>query len=168
MNEHNEQEALRRDRDQAQQELGEIVAELTDNPDVPARAKEKGHETAEAAEDRVTDAKYQALAAADQARDKADQVQATAKAKVDQAQATATAKTDQVQAVAKAKADQVQAVATEKTRQVTEKIESSVPEPVIERGKQAAEVARRNAVPVAAAAISATAVIWLLARRRRS
>ena len=60
-----------------------------------------------------------------------------------------------------------QAVAKEKTRHAAERVESSVPEPVTERGRQAAEVARRNPIPVAAAAISATALIWLLARRRR-
>ncbi|MFE9789584.1 DUF3618 domain-containing protein [Nocardia salmonicida] len=157
MNEPNDPEALRRDREQARQELGETVAELTDKLDVPARAKDKVHDAADAAKDRVTDAKYQTLAAADQARDKADQVQAVAKAKA-----------DEVQAVAKAKADQVQAVAKEKTRHAAEKVESSVPEPVTERSKQAAEVARRNPIPVAAAAISATALVWWLARRRRS
>ncbi|MFD6105680.1 DUF3618 domain-containing protein [Nocardia salmonicida] len=146
MNEPNDPEALRRDRDQARQELGETVAELTDKLDVPARAKDKVHDAADAAKDRVTDAKYQALAAADQARDKAEQVQATTKAK----------------------ADQVQAVAKEKTRHAAEKVESSVPEPLTERGKQASEVARRNPIPVAAAAISATGLIWWLARRRRS
>ncbi|MEV0544845.1 DUF3618 domain-containing protein [Nocardia salmonicida] len=135
MNEPNDPEALRRDREQARQELGETVAELTDKLDVPARAKDKVHDAADAAKDRVTDAKYQALAAADQARDKAEQVQAVAK---------------------------------EKTRHAAEKVESSVPEPVTERGKQAAEVARRNPIPVAAAAISATALIWWLARRWRS
>lgn len=146
MNEPNDPEALRRDRDQARQELGETVAELTGKLDVPARAKDKVHDAADAAKDRVTDAKYQALAAADQARDKAEQVQATTKAKT----------------------DQVQAVAKEKTRHAAERVESSVPEPVTERGRQAAEVARRNPIPVAAAAISATALIWWLARRRRS
>ncbi|MEV4156897.1 DUF3618 domain-containing protein [Nocardia salmonicida] len=143
MNEPNDPEALRRDREQARQELGETVAESTDNPDVPAPAEDKVPDTAE---DRVTDAKYEVLAAADQVRDKAEQVRATTEAKV----------------------EQVRAVAEEKTRHAAEKVESSVPEPVTERGKQAAEVARRNPVPVAAAAISATALIWWLARRRRS
>ncbi|MFI6225487.1 DUF3618 domain-containing protein [Nocardia salmonicida] len=143
MNEPNDPEALRRDREQARQELGETVAESTDNPDVPAPAEDKVPDTAE---DRVTDAKYEVLAAADEVRDKAEQVRATTEAKV----------------------DQVRAVAEEKTRHAAEKVESSVPEPVTERGKQAAEVARRNPVPVAAAAISATALIWWLARRRRS
>ncbi|MEU4704820.1 hypothetical protein AB0G00_00200 [Nocardia salmonicida] len=132
MNEPNGPEALRRDREQARQELGETVAESTDNPDVPAPAEDKVPDTAE---DRVTDAKYEVLAAADQVRDKAEQVRA---------------------------------LAEKKTRHAAEKVESSVPEPVTERGKQAAEVARRNPVPVAAAAISATALIWWLARRRRS
>ncbi|MFI7524626.1 DUF3618 domain-containing protein [Nocardia salmonicida] len=143
MNEPNDPEALRRDHEQARQELGETVAESTDNPDVPARAEDKVPDTAE---DRVTDAKYEVLAAADQVRDKAEQVRATTEAKV----------------------EQVRAVAEEKTRHAAEKVESSVPEPVTERGKQAAEVARRNPVPVAAAAISGTALIWWLARRRRS
>ncbi|MEV6658121.1 DUF3618 domain-containing protein [Nocardia fluminea] len=128
MSEPDDPKALRLDREQARQELGETVAELTDKLDVPARAKDKVHETAEAA-------KYQTLAAGDKARDKAEQAQA---------------------------------VAEEKTRQVAEKVEASVPEPVLERGKQAAGVARRNPVPAAAAAFSAAALVWWLARRRRS
>lgn len=135
MSEPNDPKALRNDREQARQELSETVAELVDKLDVPARAKDKVHETAEVAKERVTAAKYQTLAAGDQARDKAEQAQAVAK---------------------------------EKTLQAAEKVESAVPEPVAERGKQAAEVARRNPVPVAVGAASAAALIWWLARRRRS
>ncbi|MFC4374517.1 DUF3618 domain-containing protein [Nocardia halotolerans] len=125
MNESNDPEALRRDRDQARRELGETVAELTDKLDVPARTKDK-----------VTDAKFQALATADQAREKAEQAQLAAK---------------------------------EKTRHAAEKVESSVPQPVAEGGRQVAEVARRQPVPVAAvAAVAAGALVWLIARRRRS
>ncbi|MCA2207458.1 DUF3618 domain-containing protein [Nocardia rosealba] len=118
-------EALRRDRDQARRELGETVAELTDKFDVPARTKDKVHETTEAAKHRVTDAKYQALYTADKARDKAGQV--------------------------------------------VGKVESSVPDPVVDRGRQAADLAaRKPQVPVAAAAVFAALLVWFLARRRRA
>lgn len=143
MNEpHDDPDALRRDRDQARRELGETVAELTDKFDVPARTKDKVHETGEAAKHRVTDAKYQALHTADQARDKAEQAKVDAKAKTEQA--------------------------LDKTKQVADKVESSVPEPVAERGRQAADVARKPPIPVAAAALAAALAVWLIARRRRS
>ncbi|WP_278265336.1 DUF3618 domain-containing protein [Nocardia sp. AG03] len=70
-------EDLRLDRDLTRQELGETVAALTDKLDVPARAKDKVHATTEAAKQQVTDAKYQALATADQARDMAGQAART-------------------------------------------------------------------------------------------
>ncbi|MFE7723207.1 DUF3618 domain-containing protein [Nocardia rhizosphaerihabitans] len=130
MSEPNDPDALRLDRDQARRELGEAVAELTDKLDVPARTKDKVHETAETARKRITDAKYQTLHTADQARDKADQ-------------------------------------ALDKTRRAAAKIESSIPPPVAARGRQAADVARKPALPVAAAVLAGIAV-WLIARRRRS
>ncbi|MFF2083841.1 hypothetical protein ACFVVM_08685 [Nocardia sp. NPDC058176] len=78
MNQPNDPDSLRRARDQARLELSEVVAELTDQLDKPA------DENNRSAEDLVTDAKYQALYAADQARDKADKIQAQAKEKSQQ------------------------------------------------------------------------------------
>ncbi|MFC6010500.1 hypothetical protein [Nocardia lasii] len=59
-------------------------------------------------------------------------------------------------------ADQVRAATEEQTRQAADKIESSVPEPVADHGKQAIRL-----MPVVAAAISAAALVYRLVRRRR-
>ena len=51
-----EAERLRRDRDQARQELSHTVAELTDKADVKARAEEKLHEVKARSENTLHDA----------------------------------------------------------------------------------------------------------------
>lgn len=146
MNEPNNPEGLRKDIEKARRELGETVSDAAEKIDVSDRTKDKINGTAAAAEDAVTAAKYQALATGDKVREKAEKARD----------------------VAKDKADQVQFVAEEKTRQVAEQVESSVPDRVIDGGRQAAEVARHAPLPLAAVAISGVAVIWWLARRRRS
>ncbi|WP_278265295.1 DUF3618 domain-containing protein [Nocardia sp. AG03] len=146
MSEPNNPDKLREDIEKARRELGDTVADAADGVDVPDRTKAEINGTAQAAKDAVTAAKYQTLATGDKVREKAQNARD----------------------IAEDKADQAQFVAKEKTRQVAEQVESSVPDPVIDRGRQAAEVARRNPLPLAAVAISGVAVIWWLARRRRS
>lgn len=57
--------------------------------------------------------------------------------------------------------------ALDKTRQAAANLESAIPAPVAARGRQAAEVARKPAVPVTALAVLTGVVVWLAIRRRR-
>ncbi|MEV0708618.1 DUF3618 domain-containing protein [Nocardia aurea] len=58
--------------------------------------------------------------------------------------------------------------AAEQARQLADKVESATPEPVVERGRQAAEVARRRPVPlVAVAAVAGGLAAWWVLRGRQ-
>lgn len=50
--------------------------------------------------------------------------------------------------------------------QVADQAVAKTPEPVREKSKQAADVARRNPVPIAVAVVSGAALIWWTRRRR--
>lgn len=67
-------EEIRADRDVTRQELEQTISELTEKVDIPARAEEKIHDTAQAARQRTTEAGQHARDAAARTRAKAGEL----------------------------------------------------------------------------------------------
>ncbi|MFQ6330109.1 DUF3618 domain-containing protein [Nocardia sp. CWNU-33] len=88
-----DEEALRADRDEAREQLGHTVSELTDKLDVKTRAKDKLHETADSARDKAVHTTEAAAEKAARARDTAHEMATQAKSQarelVDRAESAA-------------------------------------------------------------------------------
>ncbi|TQM31482.1 DUF3618 domain-containing protein [Nocardia bhagyanarayanae] len=135
----NGSDALRKDRDQARQRLGETVEELTGKFDIPGRVEDKAHETADAARHRVADAKQHARDTADAARHRVADAKQHAHDTAEQARAQVEHLVDRA---------------------------SKAQEPVIHKGKQLVGAARMRPAPIAAAAVGAVVLFWWMRRRR--
>ncbi|MGW5309283.1 hypothetical protein [Nocardia thailandica] len=96
--------------------------------------------------------------------DTAKQQLSNAKDEAVHAAEVAKEKTDDAQVAARVKASEV----ADQARRAADQLASSVPDPVAERSKQLALAASRGpVVPLLAAGAVAAVVIWLIIRRRR-
>lgn len=145
-----DEEALRRDRDEAREQLGETVSELTDKLDVKARTKDKLHDTAETARAKAASV--------------AGSAKSTAAEKTAQTEELVNHKAAEAKEVAGIAADQ----AKNEARRLADKAESATPDSVLSGGRQAADLARRQPVPVAVAAAFAALLVWWIVRRRQA
>ncbi|WP_338770607.1 DUF3618 domain-containing protein [Nocardia vulneris] len=145
-----DEEALRQDRDETREQLGQTVSELTDKLDVKARTKNKLHDTAD-------NARAKAASVADNAK-------TTAAEKTAQAEELVSRKASEAKEVAGIAADQ----AKNEARRLADRAEAATPDSVMTGGRQAAGFARRQPVPVAVAAAFAAVLVWWIVRRRQA